>query len=141
MVPETPDVFGLLGTEKQIKQESTVDFSGLLQGFEDTEGLREFLDDGFKREEKPKDHQLLREVLRDTSFQRKYNIRTFDLGFMSQDIKMEEPEQNAASQNEILRHEQMREHIEPVLNMAIGEMRKEVDKTCAALGIARGRWF
>lgn len=142
VVPETQDVFGLLATEKQIKQESTVDFSGLLEDFEDTEGLRVLLDDGgFKREEKAKDHQLLREVLRDTSFQRKFNIRTFDLGFMNQDIKMEEPEQNAASQNELLRHEQMREHIEPVLNMAIGEMRKEVDKTCAALGIVRGRSF
>lgn len=138
VVPETPDVFGLLGTEKQIKQESTVDFSGLLQGFEDAEGLSQLLDDGYKSEEKPKDHQLLREVLRDTSFQRKYNIKTFDFGFMSQDIKMEEPEQGTASQSELLRHEQMREHIEPVLNMAIGEMKKEVDKTCAALGIARG---
>lgn len=138
MVPETPDVFGLLGTEKQIKQESTVDFSGLLQGFENPEGFRDFLDEGYKGEAKPKDHQLLREVLRDTSFQRKYNIRTFDFEFISQDIKMEEPEQGSSSQSELLRHEQMREHIEPVLNMAIGEMRKEVDKTCAALGIARG---
>lgn len=138
VVPETPDVFGLLGTEKQIKQESTVDFSGLLQGFEDTEGLREFLDEGFKREEKSKDHQLLREVLRDTSFQRKYNIRTFDFEFINQSIKMEEPEQGSSTQSELLRHEQMREHIEPVLNMAIGEMRKEVDKTCATLGISRG---
>lgn len=147
IVPDTPDVLNLLNStplDKQIKQESTVDFGSILQGFQDTESLRELLDDSYKKDkaqevvEKPKDHQLLREVLRDTSFQRKYNIRTFDFGFINQEIKMEEPDE--ASQSDMLSQEQIaREHIEPVLNMAIEQMKKDVDNTCAALGISRGK--
>lgn len=148
IVPETPAVLNLLNQspiDKQIKQESTVDFGSILQGFQDTESLRELLDDSYKKDkeaqevlENPKDHQLLREVLRDTSFQKKYNIRTFDFEFISRDIKMEEPDET--SQSDMLSQEQIaREHIEPVLNMAIEQMKKDVDNTCAALGIARGK--
>lgn len=123
-----------------------MDFGSILQGFQDTESLRELLDDSYKKDkspavlEQPKDHQLLREVLRDTSFQKKYNIRTFDFGFISQDIKMEEPDET--SQSDMLSQEQIaREHIEPVLNMAIEQMKKDVDNTCAALGISRGKFL
>lgn len=148
IVPDTPDVLNLLGSastlDRQIKQESTVDFGSILQGFQDTESLRELLDDSYRKDkdeavsEKPKDHQLLREVLRDTSFQKKYNIKTFDFGLIAQDIKMEEPEE--ANQSEMMSQEQIaREHIEPVLNMAIEQMRKDVENTCAALGLSRGK--
>lgn len=148
---ETADVFDLLEKtplEKQIKQESTVDFSNILQSFQDSDTLRHLLEHDIKNSEsqivpeKPKDHQLLREVLRDTSFQKKYNIRPFDLNFISCDIKMEEPDKNV--EGDLIRtcNEQLAgENIEPVLNLAIEHMRKDVDSTCAALGISPGKLF
>lgn len=138
---ENTDVLELLENtvlDKQIKQESTVDFGNLLSTFQDSESLRRLLEDDFKETQqtvpsKPKDHQLLREVLRDTSFQKKYNIKPIDFGFIGGDIKMEEPDENA-------QRDLMRENIEPVLSLAIEQMRKEVDTTCAALGISPGEF-
>lgn len=129
------DVLDLL--DKQIKQESTVDFGNILQGFQDGDGLRQLLEDDLKKDEdeKPKDYQLLREVLRDTSFQKKYNLKPFEFGFISGDIKMEEPDSEQSDLSEQI----ARENIEPVLNMAIEQMRKDVDSTCATLGISRGK--
>lgn len=123
---------------KQIKQESTVDFGNLLQNYQDTDTLRQLLEKDIKKPEtqtvpeKPKDHQLLREVLKDTSFQKKYNIKPIDFGFITEDIKMEEPEGEHS--------DLMREKMEPVLNLAIEQMRKEVNSTCAALGISTGEF-
>lgn len=136
------DVLDLLDTtvlEKQIKQESTVDFGNILQGFQDTDTLRQLLEEELKKPEpdKPKDHQLLREVLRDTSFQKKYNIRPIDFGFLGGEIKMEEPEGEPSDLSEQI----ARENIEPVLNLAIEQMRKDVDSTCATLGISTGKFF
>src|SRR5699024_10090781 len=133
---ENSDVLDLLEStvlDKQIKQESTVDFGNLLSTFQDSESLRRLLEDDFKKNQpeadaaKPKDHQLLREVLRDTSFQKKFNIKPIDFGFIG-DIKMEEPDEST-------QRDLMRENIEPVFNMAIEQMRKDVDSTCTALGI------
>ncbi|KAJ8919543.1 hypothetical protein NQ315_002164 [Exocentrus adspersus] len=119
--------------EKQIKQESTVDFGNILQGFQSTDSLRQLLEEDLKKPEvdKPKDHQLLREVLNDTSFQKKFNIRPIDFGFVGE-IKMEEPEGEQSDLSEQI----ARENIEPVLNLAIEQMRKDVDSTCATLGIS-----
>ncbi|XP_045480060.1 DNA-binding protein D-ETS-4 [Harmonia axyridis] len=142
---ETSDVNGLLETpflNKQIKQEeSTVDFSTLLNNFPDNSVLKNFLDDTFNHkfkespppEEEPKDHKLLREALRDTSYQKKYNTRPIDLDLLESYIKMEEDEKSPQDQ---LNEQLARENIEPVLNIAIEQMRKEVDKTCATLGIS-----
>ncbi|XP_063907517.1 DNA-binding protein D-ETS-4 isoform X2 [Zophobas morio] len=135
---ENSDVLELLENtvlDKQIKQESTVDFGNLLSSFQDSESLRRLLEDDFKESQpeaevsKPKDHQLLREVLRDTSFQKKFNIRPIDFGFIGGEIKMEEPDESA-------QRELMRENIEPVFNLAIEQMKKDVDTTCTALGIS-----
>ncbi|RZC37626.1 Ets and/or SAM PNT domain containing protein [Asbolus verrucosus] len=135
---ENTDVLDLLENtvlDKQIKQESTVDFGNILSSFQDSESLRQLLEEDFKEAQpqtvpsKPKDHQLLREVLRDTSFQKKFNIKPIDFGFIAGDIKMEEPDESA-------QRDLMRENIEPVLNLAIEQMRKDVDTTCAALGIS-----
>lgn len=143
---ENNDVFGLLGSnlEKQIKQESTVDFGNLLQGFEETDSLRHLLENNYKSPalplKKPEDHQLLREVLRDTSFQKKYNIKPIDLPLLPTDIKMEEPDDNA--QGELMNscNDLAREKIEPVLNLAIEQMRKDVKNTCTTLGISQGEF-
>ncbi|XP_015603548.1 DNA-binding protein D-ETS-4 isoform X2 [Cephus cinctus] len=74
------------------------------------------------------DHQLLREVLRDTSFQRKYNLRPVDLGGVGtgyvEDMEGSECVGDLA-----------REQIEPVLSLAIQQLQKDFDNTCVALGI------
>lgn len=143
---ENPDVLLLENNalEKQIKQENT-DFSNILQAYNQTDTFRQLIEEDLKKTEhqivpeKPRDHQLLREVLKDTTFQKKYNIRPFDLGFMNgQDIKMEEQDENV--EGDLMRscNEQLAR--EPVLNMVIEEVRKDVGRTCAALGISPGEF-
>lgn len=130
--------------EKQIKQESTVDFGELLQNFGE---VKQILGDDFKKPEKPKeenqktqDHKLLRQVLRDTSFQKKFNLKPIDFGlgtgFVGNSIKMEEPD--VQEMEEITNEELTRETIEPVLSLAIEQMRRDVDNTCSTLGISQG---
>lgn len=134
---ESNDVLELLCSglpQKQIKQESTVDFGSLLQNF-DHSNSNAF---DYKAPTKKEDHQLLREVLRDTSFQKKHNIKPIDLPLLSSDIKMEEPDENG--QGELINscNDLTREKIEPVLNLAIEQMRKDVRNTCTTLGISSG---
>lgn len=132
--------------DKQIKQESTVDFGEILQNLN---SLKDFLENDFKKPELPKeeenkpkiqDHQLLRQVLKDTSFQKKYNLKPFDFGlatgFVGNPIKMEEPEVSGELMS--CNEELAREKIEPVLSLAIEQMRKDVNNTCSALGISQG---
>ncbi|EZA57523.1 DNA-binding protein D-ETS-4 [Ooceraea biroi] len=77
------------------------------------------------------DHQLLREVLRDTSFQRKYNLRPVDLGGVGtgfvEDMEAGECVGDLA-----------REQLEPVLSLAIQQLQKDFDNTCVALKMALG---
>ncbi|KAF5302241.1 hypothetical protein FQA39_LY10280 [Lamprigera yunnana] len=117
-----------------IKQETSINFDSILQNFQIEDSLLQT----YKNEpqivpQKPKnDYQLLREVLKDTSFQKKYNIKPFDFELI--DIKMEEPDEqdiiNPCSD------ELSRENIDPVLNLAIEQMRKDVSNTCSVLGIS-----
>lgn len=133
--------------EKQIKQESTVDFGEL---FQNLGGVKELLGNDFTKSEEPKeekskhqDHKLLRQVLRDTSFQKKYNLKPFDFGvgtgFVGNAVKMEEPDMQ--EMEDMTNEELTRETIEPVLSLAIEHMRKDVDKTCSVLGISPGKAF
>ncbi|XP_058790273.1 DNA-binding protein D-ETS-4 isoform X2 [Phymastichus coffea] len=75
------------------------------------------------------DHQLLREVLRDTSFQRKYNLKPVELGNIGTGYveEMVEPGECVG--------DLAREQIEPVLSLAIQQLQKDFDNTCVALGI------
>jgi len=75
--------------------------------------------------EVPTDHQLLRSVLKDTSFQRKYNIRPFELP--------------TPSTNNAMSARQDIEDLEPVLDLAFQQVTQQVDNTCSALGITRGK--
>lgn len=77
------------------------------------------------------DHQLLREVLRDTSFQRKYNLRPVDLGSVGTGF-VEDMEAGECV------GDLTREQIEPVLSLAIQQLQKDFDNTCVALGIHPG---
>lgn len=101
------------------------------------------------------DHQLLRSVLRDTSFQKKFNIKQFDLpraetesstGF-EKEVKMEgESSQEKNAEGSEMVEELTREKIEPVFSLAIEQIKRDVDNTCNILGIASGEfhiflWF
>jgi len=100
-------------------------------------GSREELANPLRKEEElfkdgqKSDHQLLREVLRDTSFQRKYNLRPVDLGGVGtgfvEDMETGECVGDLA-----------REQLEPVLSLAIQQLQKDFDNTCVALGIHPG---
>jgi len=100
-------------------------------------GSREELTNPLRKEEElfkdsqKSDHQLLREVLRDTSFQRKYNLRPVDLGGVGtgfvEDMEAGECVGDLA-----------REQLEPVLSLAIQQLQKDFDNTCVALGIHPG---
>lgn len=85
-------------------------------------------------ESRKSDHQLLREVLRDTSFQRKYNLKPVDLGAVGtgyvEDMESGECVGDLA-----------REQIEPVLSLAIQQLQKDFDNTCVALGIHPGEFI
>ncbi|XP_072382030.1 DNA-binding protein D-ETS-4 isoform X2 [Diabrotica undecimpunctata] len=130
------DLLNAVGIQKEIKKEAADTFSS----FQRNQTLRQLLEKDSKSSEsqtvpeKPKDHLLLREALRDTSFQKKFNIRPIDFGFLETDIKMEEPEQDDLMRT--CNEEMVNGNIEPVLNMAIEQMRKDVDNTCATLGIS-----
>lgn len=129
-------LFNSVNIQKQIKKEAGEDFNT----FSAPQTLRELLEKDSKNSdtqtvpENPKDHRLLREALRDTSFQKKFNIRPIDFGFLGSDIKMEEPEHDDLMRT--CNEEMVKGNIEPVLNMAIEQMRKDVNNTCATLGIS-----
>lgn len=136
-------IFDNSTTSNNIKQEeSTVDFSAVLCDYQSNSTLKSFLDQTFNESKNtkevvdgPKDHQLLRQALKDTSFQKKYNIKTLDFGFLSP-IKMEERESNQDLMN-TCNDQIARENIEPVFNLVIEQMRKEASSTCSILGISQ----
>lgn len=67
-----------------------------------------------------KDHQLLREFLQDTSFQRKHNLKPVAL-------------------ESLFGGWESRGDIEPVISMAMEQARRDVEDTCAALNISPGK--
>lgn len=92
------------------------------------------------RKEEKTDHQLLRSVLRDTSFQKKFNLKPFQLE-CGEEKKTEcyEDEKKSEERGSEIGEELTREKIEPVLSLAIEQLRQEVDNTCTALGISSGK--
>lgn len=90
------------------------------------------------------DHKLLREFLRDPSFQKKYNLRPFEFaGLGSGFVVAEAGAGSSAATDEKLEGEDLqlsREKMEPVLRLAIQQLRKDVGDTCTQLGIAPGNY-
>ncbi|PNF18523.1 hypothetical protein B7P43_G09016 [Cryptotermes secundus] len=96
-------------------------------------------------ERKPGDHQLLREVLRDMSFQRKYNLKPFDFdglaasGFLAgTDVRVKMESEEAGASCSVAKGEEGSTlmNIEPVLSLAIEQIREDISNTCNVLGIA-----
>lgn len=67
-----------------------------------------------------KDHQLLREYLQDTSFQRRHNLKPVPL-------------------ESLFGGWESRGDIEPVISLAMEQARRDVEDTCAALNISPGK--
>lgn len=108
------------------------------------------------------DHQLLREVLKDTSFQRKFNLKPFDLGGLNGLAQQLSGPQWAPLRRTLsggsgsgasgqlgglIKMEECDDHlpqldqdaIEPMISLAIQQMRNEIGNTCSMLGIAPGQ--
>lgn len=71
-------------------------------------------------DQQPKDHQLLREYLQDTTFQRKHNLKPLALESL------------------FVGDWSTRDDIEPVISLALDHARKDVQTTCSTLKISPG---
>lgn len=159
----------------KIKREITIDLEEILQESKYLQEIcfpekkkdsiiRNILESNdFKQEKKQEsDHRLLREVLKDTSFQRKYNLKPFDIGGLGTafkaDVKMETnggegggrgetpgPSQGPGAQGEgpsaaVCGVDIAQDRIEPMLSLAIEQLKEDLSKTCTVLGIAMGEY-
>lgn len=103
-----------------------------------------------QQQQQDSDHRLLREVLKDTSFQRKYNLKPFDLGGLgtAYKVKMEEESKSSSasststtpatvSSTSAVVDLPQESFVEPMISMAIEQLKEDVVNTCSALGIPR----
>lgn len=84
--------------------------------------LQEHLNQQIQNQQQPQDHQLLREYLQDTSFQKKHNLKPLAL-------------------ESLFGGWSTRGDIEPVFSLALEQIRRDVQDTCAALDIPPGEIF
>lgn len=75
-----------------------------------------------KQEQQQQDHQLLREYLLDTSFQRKHNLKPLEL-------------------ESLFGGWGSRGDIEPVISLALEHAKRDVQQTCAKLNISSGKFY
>ncbi|XP_054269418.1 SAM pointed domain-containing Ets transcription factor-like isoform X1 [Macrosteles quadrilineatus] len=146
----------------KVKQEITINLEEILQESKYLQEIcfpekkkdsiiRNILENNdFKQEKKESDHRLLREVLKDTSFQRKYNLKPFDIGGLGTafkaDVKMETngeevqgsqaPQGSGAPEGAVCGVDIAQDRIEPMLSLAIEQLKEDLNKTCTVLGIA-----
>lgn len=159
LCPSTPPDFENLIPLDDIKQEMTLNLQTLLAEDEadkseqkKPELLRSILEKSPLNETKPSverqskstltdNHKLLREVLKDTSFQKKYNLRPIDIeglgtGFQPE-IKNEDCTKNTLKED-VCDVNLAEGIIAPMLSKAIEQLMQDVDNTCIMLGIPRG---
>ena len=93
------------------------------------------------------------QVLRDTSYQRKYNVRPVQLDELDAGLVHVKSEPAAEEvQGDSLQHlseaaapglpcqsGELSERFEPVLSLALQQLRRDVDNTCSVLGISPGQ--
>ncbi|XP_049780291.1 DNA-binding protein D-ETS-4 isoform X1 [Schistocerca cancellata] len=77
------------------------------------------------------DHKLLREFLRDPSFQKKYNLKPFEFAGLGSGFVSEE-----RLDLQLGLGSTCTERMEPVLRLAIEQLRRDVGETCSQLGIS-----
>lgn len=152
---QSPSPYGIK-TEKTIDLQEVLKESQYLQNLVKYESapqtkqyttLQSLLKNTKTEEPDKPDHQLLRSVLRDTSFQKKFNIKPFEIprtttpnpGFQEKEVKMEESNTTEQDKGDEIVEELTSEKIEPVFSLAIEQIKKDVDNTCNILGIASGK--
>jgi hypothetical protein len=90
---------------------------------------------------------ILKQFLQDTSFQTKFNLKPFDLGgglsgFMSAGSaaqqKRSAAEEDEAAATAAANSGLLEVKIEPVLDMAVQQVQKDIDTTCEMLSISKG---
>ncbi|XP_065225959.1 DNA-binding protein D-ETS-4 [Planococcus citri] len=164
LCPSTPPDFDSILPLEDIKQEITLNLQNLLTSEEKPitiddkykekkpELLRSILEKSSQNDLVSKKHQinkcssmkddnhkLLREVLKDTSFQKKYNLKPFDiegLGTCYQtEIKTEDGK--ILNKEDVCDVNLAEGIIAPMLSKAIEQLMQDVDNTCIMLGIPR----
>lgn len=155
LCPSTPPDFDSIIPLEDIKQEITLNLQNLLtddkcekyKEDKKPELLRSILEksplnESKKMFDKSKDdnHKLLREVLKDTSFQKKYNLRPFDIEGLGTCYQSElKSEDGKILNKEDVCDVNLAEGIiAPMLSKAIEQLMQDVDNTCIMLGIPRG---
>lgn len=156
LCPATPPDFESILPLDDAKHEITLNLQNLLRddkvenGYEKKpELLRSILEksplnETIKMSDKCKsdndNHKLLREVLKDTSFQKKYNLRPLDIEGLGTVFQMEgknELDKNTFKE-EVCDVNFTEGIIAPVLSKAIEQLMQDVDNTSVMLGIPRG---
>lgn len=120
--PSPPDSHGAPSPRCDVKgepcdssdSEACIDIDSLLQNTFDV------LEPKRAEQDQQQDHQLLREYLQDTSFQRKHNLKPLAL-------------------ESLFGGWGARGDIEPVISLALEHAKKDVQQTCAALNISPGK--
>ena len=83
------------------------------------------------------DHQLLRQVLKDMSFQKKHNIKTMDIDVG--ELQEENSKRVQGDSNQINNSNDETIELEPMLNLALQQMKEDVKRTCITLSISPGK--
>lgn len=169
LCPSTPPDFDSILPLEDIKQEITLNLQNLLTEdkpcpiddkykekkpellrsilektpLNDSTNKKMQLDKQIKCSSKDDNHKLLREVLKDTSFQKKYNLKPFDiegLGTCYQtEIKTEDGK--ILNKEDVCDVNLAEGIIAPMLSKAIEQLMQDVDNTCIMLGIPRGKFY
>lgn len=162
MCPSTPPDFDSIIPLDDIKQEITLNLQNLLtedkcerpyKEEKKPELLRSILEKSPMNDSKNKtcdkykhqkndDHKLLREVLKDTSFQKKYNLKPFNiegLGTCYQ-TEMKSEDGKILNKEDVCDVNLAEGIIAPMLSKAIEQLMQDVDNTCIMLGIPRGTY-
>ncbi|XP_073997403.1 DNA-binding protein Ets98B isoform X2 [Rhodnius prolixus] len=124
---------------QEIKQETTIDLDeplvvindrkdGIIRSLLEAGNNNNLYDNPLSNSGKSEDHKLLREVLKDTSFQKKYNLIPVSVGELGTGFRTEMEEVSM---------DLSQEEIEPMLSLAMEQLKTEVHSTCAVLGISR----
>ena len=88
-------------------------------------------------------NQLLKQCLQDDSFKTKWDLKPFDFGvttgFISERSKAA-VEQRSVQKKEEEEEEKSEVKIEPVLDLAVEQVKKDIESTCSMLGIPSGEF-
>ena len=89
-------------------------------------------------------NQLLKQCLQDDSFKTKWDLKPFDFGvttgFISERSKAA-VEQRSVQKKEEDSEEKSEVKIEPVLDLAVEQVKKDIESTCSMLGIPSGEFL